>query len=158
MHQGVTKLFYRLFYYMEEQRILDSENEIHIYALHYIYIPRINNALSAFMTGWNNHSIRTEHGQSPLQLFVAGALRLRMSGVPALDFFENVHDEHYGIEEEGLAGDNENAVIIPESRFQLTDEQLHQLQRHVDPLTESQNHGIELYEATIEFVYNLYNH
>ena len=65
-----------------------------------------------------------------------------MSGVPALDFFENVHDEHYGIEEEGLASDNENAVVIPESQFQLTEEQLHQLQRHVDPLTESQNHGI----------------
>ena len=83
---------------MEEQRILDCENDIQIYALRYIYIP---NALSTFMTGWNNHSIRTEHGRSPLQLFIAGALRLRMSGIPAFDFFENVDDEHYGIEEEG---------------------------------------------------------
>ena len=45
MHQSVTKLFYRLFYYMEEHRILDPGNNMHIYALHYIYIPRINNAL-----------------------------------------------------------------------------------------------------------------
>lgn len=37
-----------------------------------------------------------------------------MSGVPVLDFFENVHD---GIEEEGLAGNNEKVVVIPESKL-----------------------------------------
>lgn len=86
MHQGVTKRYYRLFYYMEEQRILDCDNDTHIYALHYIYIPRINNALIAFMNGWNNHGIRTEHGRSPKQLFVVEAVHLRESGITALDF------------------------------------------------------------------------
>ena len=93
MHQNVTKLFYRLFYFMEEHRILDPSNDVHIYALQYVYLPRINNALS----GWNNHSLRTEHGQSPQQLFVSGALRLRQSGRAALDFFENIRDEQYGL-------------------------------------------------------------
>ena len=65
MHQSVTKMYYRLFYFMEEHRILDPSNDVHIYALQYVYLPRINNALTAFKNGWNNHSLRTEHGQSP---------------------------------------------------------------------------------------------
>ena len=115
----------RLFYFMEEHRILDCSNNVHIYALQYVYLPWINNALTAFKNGWNNHSLRTEHGQSPQQLFVSGALRLRQSGTVALDFFENIRNEQYGVEEEELVADEENStVVIPESQFQLTKKQL----------------------------------
>ena len=155
MHQSVTKLFYRLFYFMEEHRILDPSNDVHIYALWYVYLPRINNALSAFKNGWNNHSLRTEHGQSPQQLFVSGALRLWQSGTAALDFFENVRDEQYGVEEEELVAEEENEIIIPENRFQLTNEQLLQLQQQVDPLAQSENHAIEIYERTLEYIRSL---
>ena len=34
-----TVLFYNLFYYMEEH--LDTENDIHMFALHYIYLYRL---------------------------------------------------------------------------------------------------------------------
>ena len=101
MHESVTKLFYRLYYFMEDQRILDPTNDSHIYTLHFIYIPRINKSLSVFREGWNNHSIRTEHGHTPEQLFVSGALQLRQSGITALDFFENVDSEHYGLRKKG---------------------------------------------------------
>jgi len=74
MHQSVTKLFYRLFYYLEEIRLLDLSNDIHIYSLHYVYLPRVNHALTMFANAWNKHGIRTEHALSPEQLFVAGAL------------------------------------------------------------------------------------
>ena len=86
MHDCVTKLFYRLFYYLEELGILNPDNGVHIFSLHYIYLPRINEALALFRNGWNMHGIRTEHNLSPTQLFVAGALRLRSSGLTALDF------------------------------------------------------------------------
>ena len=158
MHQSVIKLFYCLFYYMEEHRILDPGNNMHIYALHYIYIPRINNALQAFRDGWISHGIRTEHGQSPNQIFVAGLLRLRESRITALNFFDSINNDQYGVEEEGLVGNDENnAVVIPENPFGLIDQQMHQLQQQVNPLAASQNHGIELYEATVELIYNLYN-
>ena len=77
MHYSVTKLYYRLFYFMKDLRILNPGNNLHIYALHFVYIPRINKALQAFQDGWNSHGIRTEHGQSPSQLFVSGILRMR---------------------------------------------------------------------------------
>ena len=87
MHESVTKLFYRLFYFMEDQKILDPTNDSHIYALHFIYIPRINKSFSVFSEGWNNHNMRTEDGYTAQQPFVSGALRLRQSGIAALDFF-----------------------------------------------------------------------
>ena len=70
MHRCAIKLFYRLFYYLEEQGILNPDNDVHIYVLHYIYIPRVNDTLTAFKEGWNCHGVRTEHDQSPNKLLV----------------------------------------------------------------------------------------
>lgn len=151
MHHCATKVFYRLFYYLEDLGLLDRNDDIHIYALHYVYIPRVNKSLSTFKEGWNNHGIRTEHGLSPCQLFVAGALQLRQSGQVALDFFETV-DDGYGIDEELLVHDESSEVIVPEGRFSLTTDHLHQLQQQVDPLEESENLGIELYERALAFI------
>jgi len=36
MHQSVTKVFYLLFYYLEDIQMLDLSNDIHIYTLHYV--------------------------------------------------------------------------------------------------------------------------
>jgi len=55
----VTSHFIELFSYMERQLLLDPENEVHLFALHYVFIPRINNALTLFTDQWNKHSIRT---------------------------------------------------------------------------------------------------
>ena len=50
----------------------------------------------------------------------------------------------------------DNAVIVPENLFRLTDQQL--LQLHVvNPMASSLNHRTDLYEATVEFIHNLYN-
>ena len=43
--------------------------EIDLFALHYVFIPRLNLQLSRFVEGRNNHSLRTEHGLSPKQLW-----------------------------------------------------------------------------------------
>ena len=156
MYQSVTKLFYHLFYYLEEMRLLDPTNDIHMYSLHYVYIPRINRALTLFKNGWNKHGIRTEHASSPEQLFVTGALWLRNSGMVAVDFFDNVQIDSYGVDEEGLAiDDDDGAIVIPENTFGLTEEQFLELQQQVNPLDASENHGIELYEHTFQFIINL---
>jgi len=59
-HRCVTKLFYRLFYHMERLDLLNPVNEVHIFALHYVYIPCVNKSLQEFKNGWNHHQIRTE--------------------------------------------------------------------------------------------------
>ncbi len=41
-----TILYYKLFYYMEDIVILDVHNEIHLFCLQYVYVQRVNHALS----------------------------------------------------------------------------------------------------------------
>ncbi len=61
-------LFYHLFYFMESKRILDYENQEHLYALHYVYTARINYSLHILCSARNIHRIRTEGNLTPMQL------------------------------------------------------------------------------------------
>ena len=81
LHQAVTKLFYSLFYHLEHLELLDHTNKIYKYALHYVFLPRINKAIYISSEGWNSHGIRIEHNKSPLQLFTEGALGLQRTGL-----------------------------------------------------------------------------
>jgi hypothetical protein len=74
VHRCATQLYYRLFYHLEDRELLDPLNEIHLFALHYIYTPRINATLKGFVEGWNNHGMRTAGRKTPNQLFVEGSL------------------------------------------------------------------------------------
>ena len=76
-HRCVTSTFYRLFYYLEQHDLLDCINETHLIALHYVFIPRINRALTQFKDAWNHHGVRTEKGQTPNQLFFATTATFR---------------------------------------------------------------------------------
>ena len=57
MHHWVTILYYKLFYFMEHNDMLDPLNEIQVYMLQYVFLPQINQALSTFMEGWNHHPV-----------------------------------------------------------------------------------------------------
>ena len=151
MHRCVTILFYKLFYFMEQVDLLDCSNETHLYALHYVFIPRINRALSEFMRGWNHHSIRSAHHKSPHQLFTAGALLLQHSGLAALDFFKDV-DDTYGTDIDGSISSPEGSVVVPEVSNCLNSENFTRLQQTVNPLTASDDFGIDLYEEVLQFM------
>ena len=58
---------------MEETNILDIDNDIHLFALQYIYIPRINASLNTFQDAWNNHPLSSVSGLSPNQLWISGS-------------------------------------------------------------------------------------
>lgn len=70
-----TVLYYRLFLYMEENEILDIDNEVHMFCLHYTFGPRINRSLDGFKEAWNNHPLSTEGSLSPNQLWISGLCR-----------------------------------------------------------------------------------
>ena len=50
--EGVTGLFYHLFYNLEDNSVLDPSNDVHLYCLHYVFQPRINNSLEVWRNGW----------------------------------------------------------------------------------------------------------
>ena len=63
---GCTRLFYDLFYYMEDQNILNPSNEAHIWCLHYVFLSIINRHISS----WISHPIRME--KTPQKLWITG--------------------------------------------------------------------------------------
>ena len=114
---------------MEDQGILDPVNERDLYALQYVFLPRVNQSLSNFKEGWNHHGIRTEHNMTPYQLFTFGCLQLQLSGLVALDFFDSVN-EQYGIDDSDSSIMNDiDGVSIPRNAIHLSDELLQQLQK-----------------------------
>ena len=135
MHRSVTTLYYRLFYFLEIQSLLDPLNEVHLFALSYIYLPRINRALNVFREGWNHHRIRTAHNRSPHQLFISAV------------------DNTYRIDfSDALSLPEENAVVLPQSQLVIPDATLQILKDQIDPLANSDNYGIELYEQMVAFI------
>lgn len=76
LNRVVTAYYKDLFLFMENFGILDSNNPVHIRALHHVYLPRINRSVDEFVCQWNHHSLRTMESNSPLQLWTAGMLQL----------------------------------------------------------------------------------
>ena len=134
MHKSVTVLYYKLFYFMEHHDILNQLNEHHLWALHYVFLPRINKALGEFVNSWNNHPIRTAGHKSPQQLFTAGALLLQNSQLAAMDFFEAVN-ESYGVDQDGPipVDDDDGHIVIPQTPLKFRSTDLAILHQQVNP-------------------------
>ncbi len=88
---GCVSFFYYFFYFLEESGLLDVENELDIYALHFTFLGTIQDKLDAFRLGWCNHGLRTERGCTPMQLWISGFLQTNQ------DFPE--HDALSGIDQ-----------------------------------------------------------
>ncbi|VDI67231.1 Hypothetical predicted protein [Mytilus galloprovincialis] len=75
--QSCTNVFNQLFYFLEKHHILDETSELHLWCLHYVFVPRIRTALRVFKEGWNNHSLTSPGGKSPKQLSIRnGSIKL----------------------------------------------------------------------------------
>jgi hypothetical protein len=59
---------------MESTGILRIDDPVHMFTLHLVFGPRINEALSEFMEGFNQHKVRTEKNWSPYQMWLNGML------------------------------------------------------------------------------------
>ena len=54
--------------------MLCPSNDTDLFALHYVFIPRINAHLEVFRQAYSRHRLRTEGHSSPLQLWIRGML------------------------------------------------------------------------------------
>ena len=120
---------------MEDSGVLNPIDEADLFALHYVYVPQINACIKQFIDAWNHHPLRTERGLSPLQLWHRGTI----SASPCwqaeiLSGFSVPPD--YGVEECGNSFDQQS-VVIPRIRINLTAQQFVQLQDMHSPLEHS---------------------
>lgn len=143
--------YYRLFYFHEENELLNPLNEEDLFALHYVLLPRVNRSLQVFQSSWNDHGLRTEGLK---QLFTAGLLRLRHSGMIATAFFDSVSDDYCTVEE-GASVAEVSGVPLPRIYVTPNDHQMSQLRASVDPLSVSDDYGVSLYCRCLEIVESL---
>ena len=71
----VGQIFYSLLYTLEEEGLLDPMNDIDLFCVHFAILPKINQCLREFIESWNHHSLSTEGGLTPEQLFTLGLLQ-----------------------------------------------------------------------------------
>lgn len=99
MFTGCISVFYYLFYSLEERGLLSPSNEIDLFCLHYVFLPKINNHLEVFRQAYNRHRMRTEGNHSPMQLWLQGMLdtddETAASGVYNLEELSDVSSSIY---------------------------------------------------------------
>ena len=138
----VLSVFHQLFHHLETCGKLDHLSEIDLFCLHFVYLPRISNALDMFQSGWNNHAITTEQCRTPLQLFTAGTLAHGPWPQPTNHNISNDQVEISG------------GVVVQEVNCPLSPEKTAELQSLVNPLQPSLNYGIDLFDEVKRFVLN----
>ena len=116
MNRVVTTFDNHIFHFLEDSCLLNSHSEFDLFALHYIYLPKINASLEQFVEQWHFHEIRTAGYQCPRALWHAGILH-SMNGVVVYE------PETYGIVfESGVSEvDDDYSVVVPENQIQLTE-------------------------------------
>lgn len=93
VNRVVSDLYRQLFQYMEQTRILDSTNEAHIWALHYVFLGRIQQCANEFVQQWNHHPLSSAQSSSPLALWHTGML-----SQPDLADVMQVEIDRYGVD------------------------------------------------------------
>ena len=95
VHNYVVSIFSDLFYFMEGHDLLDPLSEEHLFALHFVFLPRINNCINSFTRQWNFHPIRTEGNLSPYRLWTQGCHRFARSNDTAVSDLMNQNVEDF---------------------------------------------------------------
>jgi hypothetical protein len=88
--QSCTVLYYNIFQCLEDQALLNVDNNIHLFCLKYVFLPRIKQSLVMFQEAWNNHPLSSEHCSTPNQLWISG-LRLFQGQTTALTHVSSVY-------------------------------------------------------------------
>ncbi len=148
-------LFYCVFYSLEESGVLDLNNDVDLFILHYIYLPRINHALQEFAAAFNNRPMRTENNWSPEKIWTNGMLNAAVAQLSGRNDIENI--ELYGVDWNGpVPTENQNVVEVEPPNCPFPAEYLHQLEDHVYPLQQSNTYAIELFTQAKSFINELY--
>ncbi|XP_031351423.1 uncharacterized protein LOC116176801 isoform X2 [Photinus pyralis] len=152
----VSKQFKQLFWYMEEENLLDEQNEIDLFCLHYVYLPRIQRSLQEFVNQWNFHKLSTMKSHSPIQLwntsYIEGCNYLLEEDPNYLEC-----GELYGVDESDPLPTfvTENNVVVPDFDIILSPQHLSEIENAVpDPLIEDGYYGIAHYITVKQIIQN----
>nr|XP_055036502.1 uncharacterized protein LOC129423984 [Misgurnus anguillicaudatus] len=153
LNRVVSFQFVNLFNFMEEHGVLDSLNELHLFCLHYIYLPRIQRSAAEFQNQWNNHGLSTQGGQTPLQLWQRGIVNNTGIHNPSMNGIYDT-ERGFGIDDSVTLSDlhTNNNVVVPSINITISDTTMLTLQQNFDPFEDDGNHGIYLFCNLVQFL------
>ena len=157
LFHGCTSLYYNLFTHLEREGLLETDNVIQMWSLHYVFKPRLQRDMERFRQGWNNHRMRTVNGKSPIQMYMSGILTGRGRRDTGDLFFEpevaaDDFDEEMGIDWDDPISDEAGDSEAQQIQCPLNDAKFRQLISEVSPLDQTEeSFGIDLYLRTVAF-------
>ena len=69
VYNKVIVIYQGLFNHMENRHILSIENDIQMFALHTVFVPRLRADLNVWKNSWNTHPLRTQSNMTPMQIW-----------------------------------------------------------------------------------------
>jgi hypothetical protein len=150
VYEGVLSFFYQLFYFMEEENILDILNESHLMALHFVFLPLVNQKLNLWQAAWAHHRMRTTRA-TPAQLWLTGQINnpVGLDCTPTRIQDHDDDDDPDDGNEEQLHGDQ--PVFLPLLPG-LPDTCLDELNNEI---WSGENHGINDYIKALDIIRRL---
>ncbi|CAC5378940.1 unnamed protein product [Mytilus coruscus] len=141
----------------EGNDLLDVDNQKDLLCLHYVFIPRINEALSQFVVAYNSHGLRTERCWSPQKIWVNSMIQKNIHSAELNS--ENIlidGIEQYGIDPQvndvQTHGEDIGSLDMLNMQPDHVIVDVDNLLSQVDPLIPSNEHGVDVYLAAREIV------
>lgn len=103
MTEGFGRKWKEFFYTLEDHHGLDESDPSHIWLLHLLFLPSINEDALAWAQSWNSHKIQLEgeRRSSPQQLFTRSSLVDGVRGLPPEEADPEDYDL-YGVDWEAI--------------------------------------------------------
>ena len=135
---------------MEEEGILDRNSIIDLFALHYIYQPRIQASLNEFKESGNHQPVSTEKNNTPYQIWLMGMMDSKYESRQGVRFYVELNGmniNEFGIDP-GMKFNNssekDEEQIQPQSEFDhKVDELLELLKKLFPEFVDDGNYGID---------------
>ncbi|KAM4556018.1 uncharacterized protein V3H82_015977 isoform 1-T1 [Fundulus diaphanus] len=144
----VTSKYYSLLHNLETDHLLDISSRDDLFAVHMTFLPKLKADLEAFVEGWNNHPIRTEHNLTPEQLWHTGMMLYPMDQPENLEDIEEP-DIDWDVAAE-YDGHVDGAIVVPEFPCPLNEQQLAEVQLLLE--NEAESDVTELFLLCREYV------
>ncbi|XP_062588654.1 uncharacterized protein LOC134250306 isoform X2 [Saccostrea cucullata] len=153
VYMKVLVIYYRLFHYMEDKQVLDVNNPVHRFALHYTFIPRIDAALKDWSIVHNNHRLRTENNKTPQMIWLESLAFNANSNSTAV---KNTQDDQMGrlperCEHLNISND-EKCYLKPRDECPLSETDRERLDEAVNVMKDSESYGLDIFGEVMDIL------
>ena len=156
--EKVLDKYILLFRHMEICGVLDITDDVHLFALHYVYLKRILYDLKVWQKAHNNHPIRTEQNKTPQQLWIGGSLinkNLPSSAMRNL-FGQTEHERREILqlftERQNWEEPDNIKHVFSSIDTPLSPQETELLENSIDPLSLSTCNGIDIYGHVVNYI------